>query len=354
MEAFATIGPLGLKNDLRMAKRNPLTLEDVARKAGVSPATVSRALNTPSLVQPKTRARVLEAAETLRYRPNRMARELAGGRSRTVGLIVSNLANPFFLDIFHSVEYEAKRHGYEVLVENTGYEPMRLAAVVDSMIGRSPAGLVIVVSELEEPMMEELREGSIPVVVYDVGAPGANISNIRVNEARGVKTLLKYLRSLGHERFGLIPHHSQYGSLRQRREMLIGELGDVLAIAPDVEDSLEGGRSGARFLLDSANAPTAILGLNDHLAIGALREAHERGLRVPEQLSVAGFDNIHWAEYVNPTLTTVNIPRDSIGRLAMERILTPAGAPTSARGQEIIVQPDLVIRDSTGPAPTRL
>ena len=334
-----------------MPKSDSLTLEDVARKAGVSPATVSRAINSPDLVRPKTRARVLAAVDELHYRPNRLASDLAGGRSRTVGLIVSNLANPFFLDIFNSVEYESKRHGYEVLIENTGYEPSRLSAIVDSMLGRSPAGLVIVVSELEEQMLEELREGAIPVVIYDVGAPGENISNIRVNEPQGVKTLLKYLRSLGHERFGLITHHSQYGSMRQRRELLQSMLGEALAVAPDVEDSLDGGRAGARSLLDGPERPTVILGGNDHLAIGAMRELHERGLRVPDDVSVAGFDNIHWAEYVNPTLTTVNIPRDHIGRLAMERVLTAAGAPAAAKAEEIIVQPDLVIRDSTGPAP---
>lgn len=336
-----------------MPKSESLTLDDVAKKAGVSPATVSRSLNSPDLVRPATRARVLAAVEELRYRPNRLASDLAGGRSRTVGLVVSNLANPFFLDIFHSVEYEAKRHGYEVLIENTGYEPTRLAAVVDSMLGRSPAGLVIVVSEMEESMMAELREGAIPVVIYDVGAPGENIANIRVNETQGVKALVKYLRSLGHRRFGLITHHSQYGSLRQRRELLESLLGDDLVVAPDVEDSLEGGRAGVRSLLDMADPPTAVLGGNDHVAIGALREIHDRGLRVPEDVSVAGFDNIHWDEFVNPSLTTVNIPRDYIGRLAMERILTPDGAPAAAHGQEIIVQPELVIRDSTGPAPSR-
>lgn len=336
-----------------MAKSDTLTLDHVAKKAGVSPATVSRSLNTPDLVRPKTRAKVLAAVEELRYRPNRLASDLAGGRSRTVGLIVSNLANPFFLDIFHSVEYEARRHGYEVLIENTGYEPTRLASVVDSMLGRSPAGLVIVVSEMEESMMAELREGAIPVVIYDVGAPGENIANIRVNEPQGVKMLVKYLRSLGHERFGLITHHSQYGSMRQRRELLQSLLGDSLLVAPDVEDTLDGGRAGARFLLDSDRPPTAILGGNDHVAIGALREISDRGLRAPDDVSVAGFDNIHWDDYVNPSLTSVNIPRDHIGRLAMERILTPEGAPASAQGREIIVQPDLVIRDSTGPAAAR-
>jgi len=332
-----------------MAQSDALTLADVAKLAGVSPATVSRAINEPGLVKAKTRARVLEAVERLRYRPNRMASDLAGGRSRAVGVIVSNLANPFFLDIFHSVEYEAKRHGYEVLVENTGYDPRRLAAVIDSMLGRSPAGIVVVVSEMEDPMMEELLEGAIPTVIYDVGAPGPNIANIRVDEEQGIRTVTRYLRSLGHERFGFVGHHTQYGSLRRRREALAEELGDSLTVGADVEDSLAGGRAAARAMLKSTPRPTAILCGNDHIAIGAMRELRVRGVDVPGDVSVVGFDNILWAEYVNPTLTTVNIPRPSIGRMAMERILTPDGAPSASSAEEIIVQPDLVIRESSGP-----
>lgn len=332
-----------------MAQSDGLTLADVAKLAGVSPATVSRAINEPALVKAKTRARVMQAVEELRYRPNRSARDLAGGRSRTVGVIVSNLANPFFLDIFHSVEYEAKRHGYEVLVENTGYDPRRLAAVIDGMLGRSPAGIVVVVSEMEDPMMQELLEGAIPTVIYDVGSPGPNIANIRVDEEQGIHTVTRYLRSLGHKQFGFVGHHTQYGSLRRRREALKAELGDALAIGADVDDSLEGGRAGARAMLKLDPRPTAILCGNDHIAIGAMRELRVRGLEVPGDMTVVGFDNILWAEYVNPTLTTVNIPRPSIGRMAMERILTPEGAPSAAAAEEIIVQPDLVIRESSGP-----
>jgi len=332
-----------------MAQSDGLTLADVAKLAGVSPATVSRAINEPALVKAKTRARVMQAVEELRYRPNRSARDLAGGRSRTVGVIVSNLANPFFLDIFHSVEYEAKRHGYEVLVENTGYDPRRLAAVIDGMLGRSPAGIVVVVSEMEDPMMQELLEGAIPTVIYDVGSPGPNIANIRVDEEQGIHTVTRYLRSLGHKQFGFVGHHTQYGSLRRRREALEAELGDALAIGADVDDSLEGGRAGARAMLKLDPRPTAILCGNDHIAIGAMRELRVRGLDVPGDMTVVGFDNILWAEYVNPTLTTVNIPRPSIGRMAMERILTPEGSPSAAAAEEIIVQPDLVIRESSGP-----
>jgi len=332
-----------------MAQSEALTLADVAKAAGVSPATVSRALNEPSLVKAATRQRVMEAVEELRYRPNRMARDLAGGRSRSVGVIVSNLANPFFLDIFHSVEYEAKRHGYEVLVENTGYDPRRLAAVIDAMLGRAPAGIVVVVSEMEDAMMQELVEGEIPTVIYDVGSPGPNIANIRVDEEQGIKTVTRYLKSLGHKRFGFVGHHTQYGSLRRRREALEAQLGKKLTVGADVEDSLEGGRAGARAMLALDPRPTAILCGNDHIAIGAMRELRVRGVDVPGEMSVVGFDNILWAEYVHPALTTVNIPRPSIGRMAMERILTPEGTPSSATAEEILVQPDLVIRESSGP-----
>jgi DNA-binding LacI/PurR family transcriptional regulator len=333
-------------------KSDQIRLKDVARRADVSPSTVSRVLNEPEKVATRTRARVLAAVEALRYRPNRHARDLAGKSSRTVGLIVSNLANPFFVDIYHSVEYEAKRSDYEVLIENTGYDPERFAASVDSMLSRSLAGLVVVISEMGEPMMAELGAANLPVVIYDVGSPGENITNIRVNEAHGVRMAVRYLDSLGHRRFGFIGHHTSMGSLSQRRALLLEALsrrGHEALMAPDCEDSPEAARAAVRRLMAVDEPPTAVLCVNDYLAIGALRELRELGLRVPEDVSVVGFDNIHLSEYANPTLTTVNIPRGYIGRLAMERILGEGG---SAASREILVQPDLVIRESTGPAPS--
>ena len=162
-----------------------MNLEQVARRAKVSTATVSRVLNNASVVKTSTRARVIKAIEELKYHPNLHARNLAGGKSRTIGMIVSNMENPFFFDIYKTVESDAHAAGFEVVVANTDYRSEQLVASIRLMIGRRVAGLAAVVSEMEPALIEELTDSAIPVVFYDVGAPRQNITNIRVNYRRG-------------------------------------------------------------------------------------------------------------------------------------------------------------------------
>jgi DNA-binding LacI/PurR family transcriptional regulator len=158
-----------------------MTLEEVARRAGVSSATVSRVLNNAGKVRPTTRKRVLEAVRELRYHPNVHAKALAGAKSRTLGMIVSNLKNPYFVDIFGSLEAAADRHGYEVVVESTGYSTQRLASSVRSMLGRRLLGLSVIVSEMDDSLIEELTESRLPVVFHDVGRATPNAAHITVD-----------------------------------------------------------------------------------------------------------------------------------------------------------------------------
>lgn len=318
----------------------------------MSTATVSRALSRATTVRPKTRARVLRAVEELRYRPNRLARELRGGRSRTVGLIVSNLENPFFLDKFHYLEAEAVSHGYEVVVESTGYDPRRLAESIEGMRARSLAGLVVSSSELDASVSALFEGLEIPLVIFmsDIDEALPTCTRINVNDAKGVETVVRYLTSLGHRRFGFLGHHTKMGNLKARTALfhraLRGAGPGVGMTTAEVEDSPAGGRQGARILLTAGPRPTALICLNDHVAIGVLREVREQGLSVPGDVSVVGFDNISLSEYTNPALTTVHVPRHDLGRLAMERILDPGESVPS----EVIADPQLIIRESTGPA----
>src|SRR5580704_13077779 len=174
-----------------------MNLEQVARRAKVSTATVSRVLNNASLVKSSTRARVMKAIEELKYHPNLHARSLAGGKSKTIGVIVSNLENPFFFDIYKTIEADAHAHGYEVVMANTDYRSEQLVTSVRLMIGRRVTGLAAIVSEMAPDLMEELNESRIPVVFYDVGTPRRNITNIRVDYRRGVEKVIDYLHSLG-------------------------------------------------------------------------------------------------------------------------------------------------------------
>jgi len=330
-----------------------MSLEDVARRARVSTATVSRVLNGVDVVKPDTRARVMKAVNELKYHPNLHARSLAGGRSKTLGVIVSNLENPFFLDVYRSLETDCHDHGYEVVVANTDYRAEQLVASIRLMIGRRVAGLAVIVSEMENVLVQELIDSEIPVVFYDVGPSTRNITNIRVNYRRGVERVVDYLTALGHRRLAFVGHHSSLGPINERYRAVL----DVLArVAPDAEiresadsDSLEGGRQAARSLLSSGYAPTAIICVNDLMAVGVLKELRESGLRVPEDISVTGFDNIGLSEFCYPALTTVHIPRDRIGHILFS-ILAPEGKDSDSEGREIVIDPEFMVRESTGPA----
>jgi DNA-binding LacI/PurR family transcriptional regulator len=330
-----------------------MNLEQVARRAKVSTATVSRVLNNASVVKSTTRARVVKAIEELKYHPNLHARSLAGGKSRTIGVIVSNMENPFFFDIYKTIESDAHTRGYEVVMANTDYRSEQLVTSVRLMIGRRVAGLAVIVSEMAPELMDELNDSRIPVVFYDVGTPRGNVTNIRVNYRRGIEKVVDYLYSLGHRRLGFIGHHAILGPINERMKAVM----DAVARIPSLEvrtaadaDTLDGGRQAARQLLSSGYAPTAIICVNDITAVGVLRELRERGIRVPQDVSVTGFDNVKLSEFCYPALTTVHIPREQIGHIICESLMSKSGKSAVAEA-EIVIDPEFVLRDSTGPAP---
>ncbi len=322
-----------------------MNLADVARRAGVSTATVSRVMNNVGVVREETRLRVVRAAEELRYYPNVNARALAGGDSRMIGLIVSNLENPFFLDIFRSVETAAHDAGYEVLVANTGYRPERLHALVRLMIGRRLSGLAVVVSEMDEPLLDELTHLEVPVVVYDVGASRRGLVHIRVDYRAAMQRLVNHLVELGHRRLAFVGHHPTLGPLQDRKETFL-EI--VHQVSPAIEyrtatgaDSFCGGREAVRAIFGEGFQPTAIVCVNDFMAAGALRELRDLHLRVPDDVSLTGFDDIELADIVSPPLTTAHIPRDLIGRLIFESLTT------TPQPREILLTPTIALRAST-------
>jgi len=324
-----------------------MTLQEVARRARVSTATVSRVLNNGASVKSSTRARVLKVIQELKYSPNVHAQSLAGGRSRSIGVIVSNIENPFFLDVYKTVEAGAHAAGYEVIMANTDYSSERLVTSIRLMLGRRLAGVAAIVSEMDAALIQELSGQRIPVVFYDVGTPRRNITNIRVDYRAGMAKLTSYLYSLGHRRVGYIGHHATLGPINERIQSLRDATGKYPGLEVDTAtdaDTLEGGRQAARILLARSPRPTALVCVNDVMAVGALREARARGLRVPEDLSVTGFDNVTLAQFAVPALTTVHIPRDLIGRTVCACLMRD----DVPREQEFVVEPELVVRDSTG------
>jgi LacI family transcriptional regulator, galactose operon repressor len=328
-----------------------MNLEQVARRAKVSTATVSRVLNNASVVKSSTRARVVKAIEELKYHPNLHARSLAGGKSRTLGVIVSNMENPFFFDIYKTIEADAHERGYEVVMANTDYRSEQLVTSVRLMIGRRVMGLAAIVSEMAPELIDELNESNTPVVFYDVGTSKQNITNIRVDYRRGIEKVVDYLHSMGHRRLGFVGHHAVLGPINERMKAVL----DAVARIPELEvrtaadaDTLEGGRQATRALLGTGFRPTAIICVNDVTAVGALRELRERGLRVPQDISVTGFDNVRLSEFCYPALTTVHIPRERIGHIISDCLVPKPGKAVTGN-PEIVIDPEFVLRDSTGP-----
>jgi LacI family transcriptional regulator len=330
-----------------------MSLEEVAKRAKVSAATVSRVLNNLDVVKGSTRARVIKAVAELNYHPNLHARTLAGGRSRTLGIVVSNMENPFFFDVFKSLESRALAVGYDVVAANTDYQPERLLSSIRLMIGRRLAGLAVIVSEMNSELQELLASQDMPIVYYDVGMPGKRVTNVRVQYRKGIERIVQYLHNLGHTRMAFIGHHAKLAPLDERKTAFLETVGkyslDLRATAEADTDGPEGGRKATRQLLASGFRPTAIICVNDFTAVGVLRELRESGFRVPEDISVTGFDNITLSEFCYPALTTVHIPRERIGRTVFEGLLLDRDIQQG--GREVVIDPELVVRDSTGVAP---
>jgi LacI family transcriptional regulator len=334
-------------------KNRTRNVREVARRAGVSPSTVSRALNAPELLSERTLKRVLRVVQEGGYHPNINARSLFSATNRTLGVIVSNIANPYFLDIFRGIESRAHDAGYELLLANTDYNPDRLAAGVRLMLGRRVAGLAIVVSEIDQALVAELARSDMRVAFSGVATPQARFTNVGVNCHKGMERVFTYLASLGHRRMAFAGHHASLGSITERSSAFLACAkrfrSRLQSLTFADSDSIAGGRQATRDILQSGFRPTAIVCVNDLVAIGVMKELHECGIRVPEQISVTGFDNIQFAEVSHPALTTVDISRDRIAEELFQDLSNPEKKKPAAR--EILIDPQLVLRESTGPPP---
>jgi len=331
-----------------------MKIQEVARRARVSTATVSRTINNPSLVDPKTAKRVWKAIEELRYFPNSQARSLVSGRSRILGLIVSDITNPFFPELIKGFEDVAIRHGYEILISSTNYDSARMAICVRRMLERKVEGVAIMTSEMDKHLVDQFTHRNVPMVFLDVGPPGDRISNILVDYAMGINEAVKHLLSLGHRRIGFIGGPAGLKSARIRRIAFLRSLGhhgiDRDARLVEASDhTVDGGLAAMTRMLDSKCAPTAVLASNDLTAIGMMRAVRRAGLVVPRDISVVGFDDIRLAEFTEPPLTTVRLSRRDLADRAFDALLSELeGKP---RPPETKVETHLIVRETTCPAP---
>jgi DNA-binding LacI/PurR family transcriptional regulator len=331
-----------------------MTIKDVAKRAGVGIATVSRTLHRSSQVSPETAARVLSVIEELGYRPNTNAQTLASGRSHMLGLVVSDITNPFFPELVKGFEDVALQNGYDVLVSSTNYDPARTALCVRRMIERKIDGVAIMTSEVDPSLADSFARRKVPLVFLDVGKVGKGVSNVKVDYGSGITQAVEHLRSLGHHRIAFISGPTRLESARERRDAFVRRLEEPCSgplreiLIEEGNHKVEGGLEAMLRLLQRESRPTAVMASNDLTAIGAMRAIRQSGLRVPEDISVVGFDDIQMAEFTEPPLTTVRLLRTEVARLACDALVQ--SIRTHGAGVEFRMSTALIVRCSTARA----
>jgi arginyl-tRNA synthetase len=333
-----------------------VSIKDVAARAGVSIATVSHVLNGTRGTRPATRDRVLTAIQDLGYAQNQTARNLARGRSSLLGLIISDIRNPFFPEITSAFQDMALSRDMDAVVLNTNYDSLRTLNAVRRLIGLQVSGVAILTSQMEPAAAEMLPKAGIASVFLDLGLVDRNISDIAVDYEQGIGAALRHLTELGHQRIGYIGGPVQFPSVARRKTAFLdsaAQRGFEPCSVLDADFTVKGGYSACSALLQRECRPTAIVTGNDLTAIGVMHAAWDAGLRVPEQLSVVGFDDIVFSEYTQPALTTVAVPRKEIGTVAFEALWAMIEDPDHA-GREYRMETRLVVRHSTAvPQPLR-
>jgi LacI family transcriptional regulator len=330
-----------------------MDIRQIAKRARVSTATVSRTVNRIPTVDPVLAERVWKAIAELGYYPNTQARALVSGRSRTFGLIVSEITNPFFPEIVQVFEEIAVLHGYEILLVSTVHDPKRMELSVRRMIERRVEGVAVMTFGMEEELLKDLTLRNVPLVFVDVGPPRPLVSNIRIDYAHGIRQAVQHLTSLGHQRIGFIsgPLHLKSAAARRRA---FGEAAEEAgldidpALMAEGDHTIDGGIRAMGSILALEESPTAVVCSNDMTAIGVMRKCYEEGIQVPKNLSVIGFDDIRLAQYVIPPLTTVQMSQPELARLAFYALLADVRREIpSAKGSEYVLRTNLVLRDST-------
>ena len=331
-----------------------MNIKEVAKRAGVSTATVSRTMNGSVRVSKETAQKVQSAIDELNFVPDTNARSLGSGRSSLLGLIISDITNPFFPELVKAFEDEAIRHGREILIANTGYDPEKTVNCVTRMLQRKVDGVAIMTSEMDEHLIGYFQRKHIPVVFFDNGTPSIGISCVHVDYSLGIELAVNHLVELGHRRIAFISGPQRLASARVRQRAFTAvsiraRLEMQQGLIQEGNHRPDGGLDAMGRLLALQPRPTAVITSNDLTAIGAMGAIAEAGLRIPEDMSIVGFDNIQLSAYTVPSLSTVKIPFTEIACAAVQSLLVARGDDPKhlSHGQLHVVKPELIMRKST-------
>lgn len=325
------------------------TIKDVARDAGVSIATVSRVFSGRDPVSPEVRERVLRVVERLGYRPNAVARSLRVEATRTLGLVVSNVMNPFFTAVARAVEDAARERGYSLILGNADEDPRKEELYLDVLREKRVDGLIVSPARAESPHLVELAEAGIPVVFVDRSIEGVDAPVVRADGRRAVDRLVEHLVGLGHERLAIISGPPEVVSGGERLDAFLRSAEEKGA--PVAEEHVRFGDfrrpSGARAmeeLLKLAEPPTVVFAANNLMALGALQAIKAKGLKMPDGISLASFDDVTWFELLEPPVTAIAQPTRELGAAAVRMLLERV--EEGRRPESMILEAELVIRGS--------
>ncbi|ADD29307.1 LacI family DNA-binding transcriptional regulator [Meiothermus ruber] len=340
-----------------MRRRARTTLVDVARLAGVSAVTVSKVLNGKGHISPETQEKVQRAAALLGYVANTAARRLRGGATRILGMVVPELVSPYFAELARAAADAAGRCGYDLGLFTTSRDPQRERERIQSLLGGMADGLLLVVPVGAGEFLSTLEQSQVPIVLINYFGGATHLPVVRGENYEGTVALLHHLLALGHRRIGFIGGAEHSGQAKERyrayREVMrAAGLWDEALVQPG-DFTRRKGLEGARALLGLPSPPTAIFAGSDLMAFGVMEAAQERGLQVPADLSIAGFDDSPLASLIPPGLTTVAHPIGDIAEASV-RLLLEAIEGNPVRDQLLEFPSRLVVRGSTAPPKTPL
>ena len=333
------------------------SIKEVAQHAGVSLGTVSNVLNRPEMVAEATRKRVLDAIAKLGYVRNDSARQLRAGRSRTIAIVVLDVANPFFTDVVRGAEQAVEAAGSMLVVCNSGEDSAREDRHLELLEEQRVGGILITpVADGRQPVLNRLIERGIPVVLVDRGAGTASRCSVAVDDELGGRMAAEHLLDRGHRRIGYVGGPFGIAQVADRyagaSAVVATDPEAELVVAETASLTVASGRKGAAKLisLPKARRPTAVFCANDLLALGVLQEVTARNLRVPDDIAIVGYDDIEFAGAAAVPLSSVRQPREQLGRTAAELLLEETREGAGHRHRHVTFQPELVVRTSSAAA----
>lgn len=335
------------------------TIREVAKKAGVSPITVSRVINNSGYIAPDTRKRVLAAVKKLGYVPNTLARSLRSRHTSVLALILTDVTNPFFTTVVRGVEDAANEAGFNVLLCNTDESVEKQEKYINAILQKQVDGILLVPALDDVGTIRFIRKQSVPLVILDRRIAEANVDTVRCDSEGGAFQIAQLLISLGHRRIGVLSGPARVSTAVDRVSGYRKALREA-GIAVDEqlirygEFTLESGYEMAKQIMAYEKKPTALFAGNNFIAIGALKALHDLSLRVPEDIAVAGFDDLPVSLIVEPFLTAAAQPAYEMGLQATRLIIDRLKGKETSESKEILLPVELIVRKSSGkPIPVR-